>query len=51
MNTKTDIASKAIQVLLVDDHESNILTLKGLLKDDGYKILTAANGEAALDIA
>ncbi|MFH1160403.1 MAG: hybrid sensor histidine kinase/response regulator [bacterium] len=51
MATKNDVSSKAIQVLLVDDHESNIITLKGLLKDDGYKILTATSGKRALEIA
>jgi len=51
MGTKNVISSKAVQVLIVDDHESNLLTLKGLLKDDGYKILVAKSGLSALEIA
>jgi len=38
-------------ILIVDDHESNILTIKGLLKDFGYRLLSSSTGEDALRIA
>jgi len=40
-----------LKVLVVDDNDSNIATLKGLLKYEGYTILTATNGSMALEIA
>ena len=40
-----------LKVLIVDDNDSNITTLKGLLNYEGYTILTATNGAMALEIA
>ncbi|MBE0648191.1 MAG: hybrid sensor histidine kinase/response regulator [Bacteroidales bacterium] len=40
-----------LKVLVVDDNDSNIATLKGLLKYEGYTILTATNGAMALELA
>ncbi|VEN73656.1 Regulatory protein AtoC [Candidatus Desulfarcum epimagneticum] len=37
-------------ILLVDDEASIIRTLKGLLSDEGYDVLTASNGYEALKI-
>lgn len=39
------------KVLVVDDNEANLSTLKGLLKYEGYTILTASNGPTAIEIA
>jgi putative two-component system response regulator len=36
-------------VLVVDDHDTNIMILEEILKDD-YKIITANNGKEALDV-
>ena len=43
--------NQKLTILLVDDQEPNILTLKGLLAEKGYKILTATDGPTALKIA
>jgi len=40
-----------LKVLIVDDNDANIATIKGLLKFEGYTILTANNGVAALNLA
>ena len=37
-------------ILLVDDEPSIIRTLKGLLSDEGYDVLSASNGYEALKI-
>ncbi len=37
-------------ILVVDDEESICLTLKGILMDEGYKVLTIGSGEEALKI-
>jgi diguanylate cyclase (GGDEF)-like protein len=39
------------KILLVDDTPSNILVLNEILKDQGYEILSANNGDDALRIA
>ncbi|MFC2101679.1 response regulator [Bacteroidota bacterium] len=39
------------KVLVVDDNDSNIATLKGLLNYEGYTILTATNGAMAIELA
>lgn len=43
--------NQELKVLIVDDNDSNIATLKGLLKYEGYTILTATNGATALKLA
>jgi putative two-component system response regulator len=35
-------------ILVADDHESSLLGLEGLLSYEGFKVVTARNGEAAL---
>ena len=37
-------------ILVVDDEESICLSLKGILSDEGYEVLTAQTGEECLDI-
>lgn len=37
-------------ILIVDDEESICLSLKGILSDEGYEVLTAQSGEECLDI-
>ncbi|MBN1197836.1 MAG: hybrid sensor histidine kinase/response regulator [Bacteroidales bacterium] len=43
--------NSTLKVLIVDDNDSNIATIKGLLKFEGYTILTATNGTMALELA
>ena len=38
------------RVLIVDDEPANIFFLKGLLKEEGYLVTSAANGNECLDI-
>ncbi|MBL7139095.1 MAG: hybrid sensor histidine kinase/response regulator [Bacteroidales bacterium] len=40
-----------LKVLVVDDNEANLATLKGLLKSEGYTILTATSGFLGLELA
>lgn len=51
MGPETHADYSALKVLIVDDNDSNIATLKGLLKYEGYSILTATSGATALEIA
>ena len=37
-------------ILIIDDEESIRETLAGVLKDDGYDVVTAASGQAGLDM-
>jgi len=37
-------------ILVVDDEESICLSLKGILSDEGYEVLTAQSGEECLDL-
>ncbi|MEA2014668.1 MAG: sigma-54 dependent transcriptional regulator, partial [Thermodesulfobacteriota bacterium] len=37
-------------ILIVDDEESICLSLKGILSDEGFEVLTARSGEECLDI-
>ncbi len=37
-------------ILVVDDEESICFSLKGILSDEGYEVLTAQSGEECLDI-
>ena len=37
-------------ILVVDDEESICLSLKGILSDEGYEVLTVQSGEECLDI-
>ena len=39
-----------MQVLIVDDSKLVLMALKGLLTDAGYEVLTATNGNEALDV-
>jgi len=40
-----------MNLLLVDDKAANLVALKAILKDSGYRLLTATSGEEALKIA
>ncbi|NQV01857.1 MAG: response regulator, partial [Bacteroidia bacterium] len=51
MDPTTSAEKPDLKVLVVDDNDGNIATLKGLLKYEGYTILTATNGAAALELA
>ena len=37
------------KILVVDDEESILQSLQGVLQDEGYRVVTAATGEEALD--
>ncbi|MDY6863568.1 MAG: response regulator, partial [Thermodesulfobacteriota bacterium] len=41
---------KKINILIVDDEQNIINSLKGSLEDEGYVVLTAKNGDEALEI-
>ncbi len=51
MDPFAPVEKTELKVLVVDDNEGNITTLKGLLKSEGYTILTATSGPVALGIA
>lgn len=51
MDSNTLNETSDLKVLVVDDNDSNITTLKGLLKYEGYTILTATNGASAIELA
>ena len=38
------------QILIVDDEESIISSLEGILEDEGYRTLKATSGKTALDL-
>ena len=38
------------RVLVVDDEEAVMLTIQGILELDGYEVIAAASGEAALEL-
>jgi len=42
-------AAKAM-ILVVDDEESIVETLSGILEDEGYEVITASSGEKAIDL-
>ena len=39
------------KVLIVDDSPATIFTLKKLIEDCGHEVVTAENGEQALEVA
>ena len=39
-----------MQVLIVDDSKIALITLKGLLTENGYEVFTATNGKEGLDV-
>jgi putative two-component system response regulator len=43
-------ARRAGRVLVVDDIDGNIVLLRSLLEPDGYEVLSASDGRAALDL-
>ncbi len=45
---KKENTSKSLSILIVDDTPANLELLAGMLKDRGYKIRMAVNGELAL---
>lgn len=47
---ESNMASRAIRVLCVDDEEFNLDILDKHLKKSGYEVVTAADGQKALDI-
>lgn len=42
--------TKAPCILIVDDHEDNVVLLRMMLTSQGYRILTASDGARALDL-
>jgi signal transduction histidine kinase len=46
----TPAAAPPQRVLVVDDEETVMLTIKGILELDGYEVSTASTGEHALDL-
>ena len=50
MNDPTDVEATQPTVLLVDDHPSIRLMISAGLKANGFEVLTAGNGEEALEI-
>jgi two-component system, cell cycle sensor histidine kinase and response regulator CckA len=40
-----------LKALIVDDHEANVYLLQSVLAANGYRTATAADGQAALDLA
>lgn len=49
-NIEIEIIPKEYKILIVDDVMSNILLLKGQLKNENYQIVTAVNGLDALEV-
>jgi diguanylate cyclase (GGDEF)-like protein/PAS domain S-box-containing protein len=47
---ETRPASGATTLLLVDDNESDLELLSGILRDDGYRILTATSADAGYEL-
>lgn len=48
VNTATD--NSIVKILVVDDREDNLFSLESILERDGYKIVKALSGRAALKI-
>lgn len=46
----TDVLSQGARVLVVDDEDSVMLTIQGILELDGYAVTGTTSGEAALDL-
>ena len=42
--------SQTLSILIVDDHQGMCSTLKDILEDEGYEVLTVFNGNSAIDI-
>src|SRR5688572_32797467 len=50
MISRLDIAGHSARILIVDDARANRELLLAMLAPEGFVLLTAANGEEALDI-
>ena len=48
MNPGSDVANRAVRILLVDDNPDNRALLQIILESDGFSISTAASGAEAL---
>ncbi len=48
--TDAEQPAEKINILLVDDRPSNLLSLRGVLADPGYNVVTAQSGEEALQL-
>lgn len=48
-NQEAGTGDRAATVLLVDDDPAIVASVRALLENDGYQILTARNGEEALE--
>lgn len=48
MLDKENISAPSIRILIVDDEEVSLFTLKSHLKRHGYDVICAANGQEAL---
>ncbi|HNQ90910.1 MAG TPA: adenylate/guanylate cyclase domain-containing protein [Verrucomicrobiota bacterium] len=49
MNTSTPAPAPSARILIVDDTPANLQTLAAVLKEQGYQISVATNGQQALD--
>jgi len=50
-NFTTHILEKLPMILLAEDNEANIITLSHYLKAKGYQLISAKNGQEAIDLA
>jgi signal transduction histidine kinase len=50
LNTNNKELNSIVKILIVDDREDNLFSLESILERDGYKIVRANSGRAALKI-
>ena len=51
MTKKNDIDGLSPEILVVDDHPTNLDLLNRILSSEGYRVAVAPSGEIALSIA
>lgn len=49
--TESDSSKRVINILLVDDHPANLLSIESILAGEGRNIIKASSGNEALEIA
>ncbi len=50
VQSNNDDSNSIVKILVVDDREDNLFSLESILERDGYKIIKASSGRAALKI-